>query len=93
MLLYRVIGKIINRMAISSAIESCLLRNVLDKTLNVLGEEGKRNLFYELEGYGIVLDGEAYCSSEKIKVVFREVIGNELAKMLLDRIALQLHSR
>ena len=80
-------------MVITSRMESCKLRDILDKTLNILGDDGKKNLFRELEESGIIMDEKACCSFEKIRVVFRQIFGAELANILLERVAAQLQTR
>jgi hypothetical protein len=73
-------------------VDGSRLREILDRQLAVLGHAGLDALYYEMENHGFVFDSGRTYSIAQIELFFRMMVGEDAAKIALDRIKRELMS-
>lgn len=67
-------------------VDGSRLKEILDRQLAVLGHAGLDALYYEMENHGFVFDSDTTYSIAQIESFFRMMVGEDAAKITLDRI-------
>lgn len=73
-------------------VDGLRLKETLDRQLAILGHAGLDALYYEMENHGFVFDSGRTYSIAQIESFFRMMVGEDAAKIALDRIKRELVS-
>jgi len=78
----------VNKLKHQNSVEGSKIKNILDKSLYMLGDSWKKAILNELELRGIVLDDGLQSSypTEKVKAAFNGLFGKEAARTLLEQV-------